>query len=116
MRDLGADLRLAARRYVKTPLSSALALIVLAAALAVMNAFLILWDDLSLRPHPGFEQSAQLVTIGRTDGTRWEPMSRALLERIATETSAFDTAAGVMIATQFLDQGDSDPEALETEL
>lgn len=63
MRGLGSDLRHAIRLYASTPLSSALAVVVLAAALALVTVFASMWNDLALRPHPGFAGSGSLVSI-----------------------------------------------------
>ena len=57
MKGLAADLRHAVRLYGRTPGSSAIAVVVLAVGMAFVAAFLSLYIDLVLRPHPGFEQS-----------------------------------------------------------
>jgi putative ABC transport system permease protein len=98
-----ADLRHAFRLYARTPASSALAVAGLAAALAIETAFISLWNVLELAPHPGFESRRNLVTIGRYDGRFSLPLSLDVLERIDTEASTIESAAGVMTAKQTLD-------------
>ncbi len=63
MRGVISDLRHATKLYARTPLSSALAVGALAAALAFVSVFVSMWNDLALKPHPGFADSGRLVSI-----------------------------------------------------
>ncbi|MCH8479123.1 MAG: ABC transporter permease, partial [Wenzhouxiangella sp.] len=63
MRGFISDLRHAFKLYVRTPLSSALAVGALAAALAFVSVFASMWNDLALKPHPGFADSGRIVSL-----------------------------------------------------
>lgn len=115
MKGLRADLRHAWRLYLKTPASSVLAVAILAAAMAVVSAFLSLWSDLALKPHPGFEASRELVTIGQNDGRQLRGISFNLLERINEEATTIDSIAGIFTTQQYYDR-DGEREPLLTEL
>jgi membrane associated rhomboid family serine protease len=65
------DCRHALRLYVRTPGASLIAVAVLAIGLAFVGAFLSLYVDLVLRPHPGFEQSRQIATYGFLHANGW---------------------------------------------
>lgn len=79
------DCRHAIRLYARTPASSAIAVIVLALGIAFVGAFLSLYVDLVMRPHPGFEQSSRLATIGLTSEANGFPIPFGTVERIADE-------------------------------
>ena len=68
---------------------------VLAIGMAFVSAFLSLYVDLVLRPHPGFEDSGSIVTIGQLDGVRFTGIPLGLSERMAAEVAALESAAGV---------------------
>ncbi|MCC5865752.1 MAG: ABC transporter permease [Wenzhouxiangella sp.] len=63
MRGLLSDLRHAIKLYAVTPLSTALAIGALAAALAFVTVFASMWNDLALRPHPGLAGSERIITL-----------------------------------------------------
>jgi predicted permease len=75
-----ADFRHALRVYARTPFASAIAVLALAVAMAFVSAFLSLWNDLALQPHPGFEDSGRLVTVALSDGDTMAGTSIALME------------------------------------
>jgi hypothetical protein len=70
-RELEQDLRHALRIYGKSPWGTAMAVAMLSLGTAFVFVFLSLYVDLLLRPHPGFEDSARIASIGRqrADGT-----------------------------------------------
>ena len=57
MQGLLADCRHAIRLYRRTPMSSLIAVVVLAIGMAFVSAFVSLYVDLVVKPHPGFEDS-----------------------------------------------------------
>jgi len=95
MKGLKADLLHALRLYWKTPASSLLAVAILAAGMAAVTAFLSLWNDLGLRPPPGFESSERLVTVGQSDGERFFPVPADLIERVNAEATTIESIAGI---------------------
>jgi putative ABC transport system permease protein len=115
MNGLRADVVHAVRHYLTTPLSSVIAVLVLAAAIAVLTAFLALWSDLVLTSHPGFERSREFVTVANTDGRRMVGISYGLIERARDEVSTIRSIAGVGTFTQFLER-DNEREPISTEL
>ena len=101
---LFSDCRHALRLYRRTPGASLIAVFVLAIGTAFVGAFLSLYVDLILRPHPGFEQSAQLATTGFSGGPRILGLPPALTERMTEEMSSIEAVAsslplGVMLGT-----------------
>ena len=93
MRGLLDDCRHALRLYRQTPGASTIAVLVLAVGIAFVGAFLSLYVDLVLRPHPGFEQSGRLMTIGRSDGTTMWGFTHEINERLSDEMESVDAAA-----------------------
>jgi putative ABC transport system permease protein len=93
MKALLPDCRHAIRLYARTPGPSLIAIAVLAVAMAFVTAFLSLYVDLVLRPHPGFEQSARLVTLGQNGGPSLLGLPYSMFERIAEEVNAIDAVA-----------------------
>ena len=65
MRGFLGDLRHALKLYRRTPFASLIAVGVLAVGFAFVSAFLSLYVDLVLRPHPGIDQAGRLVREGR---------------------------------------------------
>lgn len=59
MRGFIADFQHGARLYVRTPGASLIAVAVLAVGMAAVAAFVSLYVDLILKPHPGFEDSGR---------------------------------------------------------
>lgn len=94
MRGVLADLQHAWRIYRRMPVASSTAVIVLAVAMAFVAAFLSLYVDLILRPHPGFEQSRRIVTYGWNTGQNAGGLPYDLVARIAEEASTLEAAAG----------------------
>src|SRR5690606_12621325 len=84
------DLNHAWRIYRRTPISSAMAVVVLAVAMAFVAAFFSLYVDLILRPHPGFEQSNRVVSVGWNNGQNASGLRYDLIERIAEESTTLD--------------------------
>ncbi len=93
MKGLSADCRHAVRLYARTPGASLIAIGVLAVGLAFVGAFLSLYVDLVLRPHPGFEQSSRLATIGQNSGTVFLGVPFEMFERIADDMTSIEAAA-----------------------
>jgi hypothetical protein len=97
MKGIFGDIRHALRVYARTPVASALAVVVLAVAMAFVGSFLSLYIDLAFKPHPGFENSGELVTIGQNNGERIASMSAVLVERINDEIGAGPKALGRLV-------------------
>lgn len=95
MEGLRADIVHALRLYRKTPASTMLAVAVLATAMAIVTAFVSLWNHLGLRSHPGFEASGNLITVGINDGRRFFPIAGELLDLIGAEATSVESVAGV---------------------
>jgi len=95
VKGLLADCKHALRLYWRTPVASLIAIVVLAVGMAFVSAFLSLYVDLVLRPHPGIEQSGDIVSIGQSDGTRFTGVPIALIERMADEVSSLDAVVGI---------------------
>ena len=93
MSALLADCRHALRLYVRTPGASLLAVAALAIGMAFFCAFLSLYVDLVLRPHPGFEQSSRIMTIGQNTGTNLSGITYEAVERIDDEMNSLEAAA-----------------------
>ncbi len=104
MRGILTDFRHAFRIYVRTPIASGLAVIVPAIAMAFVGAFLSMYVDFVLEPHPGFEQSGRIVTLGQNDGTRLTGVPWLLIERIDSEVPAVEAIVGA--STYFQAVGD----------
>lgn len=100
MKGLGGDIRHAFRVYVRTPGASGLAVVVLAIALAFVSSFLSLYIDLVYQPHPGFEDSRDLVTVGQNDGRFIGQMPGVLVDRINDEITSLSAIAGFQTTNQ----------------
>jgi hypothetical protein len=87
------DVRHALRLYLRTPVASAIAVFALAVAIAFVSAFLSLWNDLALQPHPGFEDSGELVTVAMSNGDIMAGTSIALMEDISENVSLVEGVA-----------------------
>ena len=90
MRGILTDLRHAFRIYVRTPIASGLAVVVLAIAMAFVGSFLSMYVDFVLEPHPGFEQSGRIVTLGQTNGTLLTGLPLALTEQVDDDVPAVE--------------------------
>jgi hypothetical protein len=92
VRGLFDDCRHALRLYRQTPGASTIAILVVAVSIAFVGAFLSLYADLALRPHPGFEQSGHLATIGlnRGAGNYFGGVSYEVAERLTDEMASID--------------------------
>jgi putative ABC transport system permease protein len=116
MKGLLADLRHAARLYLQTPVTSALAVLLVAAAMAIVTAFLSLFSDLALKPRPGFDGSRDIVTVGQSDGRRFNSVSFNFIERVNEEAANVESMAGVMTTQQYIERPGREPEPISTEL
>ena len=90
------DFKHAFRIYRRTPGASLVAVAVLAIGLAAVAAFVSLYVDLILRPHPGFERGSHLITFGWNDGRNAGGLPLALIERIDEESATVEAAAGTV--------------------
>jgi hypothetical protein len=88
-----ADLRHALRVYARTPIASMSTVLALAVTMAFLSAFLSLWNDLALQPHPGFEDSDRLVTVAMSDGDTMAGTSIALMEDISENVNLVEGVA-----------------------
>jgi putative ABC transport system permease protein len=78
------DLRYAGRSYLRTPVFSGIAALVLAVAIAVATAVFSLYSHLALQPIAGVEGGERLVSVGLArDANEWIPFSLAQYEQIA---------------------------------
>lgn len=106
MRGLASDLRHAIRLCKARFLSTASTVLTMALTFAGVTACFALWDDVALTSHRGFATGRSLITIGQTDGSRFIPLSFALIEEIDEKSASLSAIAGVMSATQYLDDGE----------
>ena len=112
MRGFLADCRHAFRLYRRTPFASLIAVGVLAIGFAFVSAFLSLYVDLALRPHPGVEQAGRIVTIGQLEGQGIRGLRYDFILRMNEEMTSLDGVAGALTTMQ---RGD-DEGALTLEL
>jgi len=90
-----ADLRLALRLLVRSPLFTITSIASLAAGLAVPSAVVSLADAL-LAPAPGVRDPGRLVDIGRsTDGGGFDNMAHPAFEYLRRHATSFDGMAAV---------------------
>ena len=94
MTGLLADCRHALRLYARTPGASLISVFVLAIGTAFVCAFLSLYVDLILRPHPGFEDSRRIATVGQNGGGQFFGMPFGVVERMAGEMASLEAVAG----------------------
>lgn len=92
-----ADARHATRIYVRTPLATGFAVGGLALAIACVAALLTLFSDLMLKPHSGYRDGRELITVGQTSGTRYMPLSYELVERIDQQVVSVQGMSGVYV-------------------
>lgn len=114
VKGLIADLRHALRQHAATPLSSGLAVALLAVAMAVLTTFVSFWSATSLTGRAGFMRSRELVTVGQNDGRSLMRLSLLLIERVNDEVGSFEAMAGTRDLGQIV-VGPPD-ERVETEL
>ena len=79
------DCRHALRLYLRTPLASFIAVVVLGVGMGVVTLFVSLYVDLLLQPHPGFEKPGELVTFGPGDSQNIRKKNRPRLLRGAAD-------------------------------
>lgn len=116
MKGLLADLKHAARVYARTPFASGLAVVVLAVAMAFVSSFLSLYIDIVYKPHPGFEESGRLVTLGQSNRNNLDGASLNLLNRINDEVGSLSAAAGFFSTQEQIgDDGERHPVELVTD-
>jgi hypothetical protein len=96
VKGLLSDCKHAFRLYLKTPVSSLIAVIVLAVGMAFVGAFLSMYVDVLLKPHPGIEDSGRIVTVGLVNGPRFNGLSNSIIERINEEASSLESVVGAI--------------------
>ena len=94
MRGVFADCRYALRLLAQTPLTSALAIGALAIAIGFVSSLLSLYVDLRFRPHSGYEDSDELVTLGQGDGETFAGLPFGFMQRMADEMTSVNAIAG----------------------
>src|SRR5690606_8904007 len=109
------DLRHALRLQRATPVSSAMAVLVLAAAFAFVCVFLSLWSELALKPHRGFEASGTLVSIGQHKGDRVMPVNLDFIDDVRERVLGLEAVAGVMAMSHEV-AGEEESRFIATEL
>ena len=102
MRGLLADLTHSLRIYRRTPVASCLAVVALAVAMAFVTAFLSMYVDLVLRPHPGFERSGRIATVGQSGRRQLAGIPFGIVERMAAEMASIDTAVMSSAMTPYI--------------
>jgi ABC-type antimicrobial peptide transport system permease subunit len=88
-----ADCRHALRLYARTPGASLISVFVLAIGTAFVCAFLSLYVDLILRPHPGFEDSDRIATVGQVGGEQLLGLPFLVVERMSEELGSVEAVA-----------------------
>jgi putative ABC transport system permease protein len=103
MKGLHSDLHHAIRLYATTPLSTALAIGLLALGLAFVAVFVSMWNDIALRPHPGFIESRSLVTITQEIGTDTRGLTSGAIRELSEHSNTLDGVAGIKPATRVVE-------------
>src|SRR5690606_40478933 len=88
LRTFWLDCKHAFRLYCQTPRASVFGVLVLAVGIAFVSAFLTLYVNLVLRPHPGFEDGGQIATFSHR-------LPYRAVETIADEMTSIEGAAYV---------------------
>ncbi|NEZ04471.1 FtsX-like permease family protein [Wenzhouxiangella sp. XN201] len=101
MSGLIADLRHAFRVYRRTPWQSALAILMMAAAMALVAATATLWSDLYLSATPGVEDDRGLVTIGLRRDIPTGLFDHTALENFETVTQTLESVAAAALFGSF---------------
>lgn len=96
-----SDLRHAVRLYLKTPWQSALAVVMLAAAMALVAAMSSLWSDLYLTGTQGVEDDRGLVTIGLRDDLPRGLFNFGNLEEYIARTQTLQSVAAINMFASF---------------
>ena len=96
MTGLLADCKHALRLYARTPVASFVAVAVLAIGMGFVTLFLSVYVGLVLQSHPGFERPRALVTFGPGDASNIGTLPKELIDRIASDVSSLETAAGLV--------------------
>src|SRR5262245_3282456 len=97
MREQFADCKIALRLYLRTPVSSLIAVVVLAVGIAFVSALLSLYVDLVLKPFRGIQDPDRLVTIAFESMTaRFE-----LSERLSQEVTSLEKVVGIYSRRNF---------------
>src|SRR5690606_9887417 len=94
------DLRYAVRLYVRTPVSSAVAVAVIAVAMGAVATFLSLYNDLMYGSQSEFEGGGEIITVAMSDGVMFDEISLRLIDTIDAEVHALDSVAGSMYREQ----------------
>jgi putative ABC transport system permease protein len=94
------DVRHAFRLHRASPVSSGMAILVLALAFAFVCVFLALWSELALKSHRGFESAARLVSIGQYKGDRVLPVNSDFINDVRETVPGMEALAGVMLLHQ----------------
>src|SRR5699024_613542 len=82
------------RLYRKTPWQSALALLTMAVAMALVGSMASLWSDLYLGPAQGVEKPAGLMTFGRATDQNSGMMGAGLVREFAEQTRTLGGITG----------------------
>lgn len=90
------DVRHAFRLYLRTPVASAIAVLVIAVAMAAVATFLSLYNDLRFNSQSEFERGADIITVAMSDGVVFDEISLRLVDAINTEVDSLSTLAGSM--------------------
>ena len=97
MREQLVDYKLALRLYRRTPVSTLIAVAVLAVGIAFVSALLSLYADLVLKPFRGIQDSDGVVTIAYSNGG-WLPFD--FTERMSEEVTSLETVVGIRSAAE----------------
>src|SRR5690606_35475389 len=106
------DCRHAIRLYARTPRAAAVPVLMLAVGIGFAAAFLSLYVDLVLRPHPGFERSRGMATLELVSGSVMSSVPYGIVERMTAEMTSIDAVVMSVPRTVAVD-GEPEPPMAE---
>ncbi|HEX5046130.1 MAG TPA: ABC transporter permease [Gammaproteobacteria bacterium] len=98
MREQLVDCKIALRLYLRTPVSSLIAVVVLAVGIACVSALLSLYVDLVLKPFRGIQSPDELVTVASVDGST---MRFDLAEQMSQEVTSLEKVVSIFFRPNF---------------
>src|SRR5690625_4786956 len=95
MKGVLSDLRHAFRVDLATPYSTALAVCLLGLGLGLASVFVSMWNDLNLRPQPGFTDGARLVSLMQVAGEETSGLPLRVIKDLDESATTLAGVAGV---------------------
>src|SRR5690625_5889714 len=95
MKGMLSDLRHAVRVYLTTAFSTGLAVCLLGLGLGLVSVFVSMWNDLNLRPHPGFTDGARLVSLMQVTGEETSGLPLNVIKDLDESATTLAGVAGV---------------------